>query len=60
MGESSKPNNENHSKHLKKTHKNLADKNHNDPREPALMILTADSLNEDGPREVMTAIRDDC
>ena len=38
---------------------NLADENHDDPREPLLRSLTADSLTEDRRRQTMTAISDD-
>ena len=58
MGESLSTKDEKRCRSLRKTHAKLADENHNDPREAALISLTADSLTEDRPRETMTAISD--
>ena len=56
MGESSKTNDENSSKCLRKVHKKLANEfDFNDPCEPALISLTADSLTERPPKR-----NDDC
>ena len=51
MGESLRTKDKNRCKSLRKTQEKLADENHNDPREAALISLTADSLTEDRPRE---------